>query len=109
MKIKKVDTPALAKIFLEIPLSLYASDKNYIQPLNEDVESVFDRQRTSLFSIGECCSWVLFDAHGEAIGRIAAFVDIICAKSYAQPTGGCGFFACINDQEAAFALFYAAK
>ncbi|MGK9126851.1 hypothetical protein M1D52_22735 [Olivibacter sp. SA151] len=109
MKIKKVDTPALAKIFLEIPLSLYASDKNYIQPLNEDVESVFDRQKNGLFAIGDCCRWVLFDSHGKAIGRIAAFFDTISAKSYAQPTGGCGFFECINDQEAAFALFDVAK
>ncbi|MEH6305106.1 hypothetical protein RYH73_05590 [Olivibacter sp. CPCC 100613] len=109
MKIKKVDTAALAKIFLEMPLSVYAADKNYIRPLNSDVENVFNPQKNSLFTIGDCSRWLLFDTKGKAIGRIAAFFDTLSAGSYAQPTGGCGFFECINDQEAAFMLFDTAK
>ena len=37
-------------------------------------------------------------------GRIAAFIDKNLASSYDQPTGGIGFFECINDK--ASAIFY---
>lgn len=109
MEIKKVDTPSLAKVFLEMPLSLYAADRNYIQPLDDDVENVFNPQKNGLFSIGDCCRWLLFDDNGRVIGRIAAFFDQVTAKNYAQPTGGCGFFECINNEQAAFKLFDTAK
>ena len=39
------------------------------------------------------------------IGRVAAFVNHKQSKSFKQPTGGMGFFECINDQEAANQLF----
>ena len=43
------------------------------------------------------------------IGRIAAFIDFNLADSYEQPTGGIGFFECIDDKDAAFLLFDTAK
>jgi hypothetical protein len=43
---------------------------------------------------------------GETIGRVAAFVDKKAAnKGNDQPTGGMGFFECIENREAAFLLF----
>ncbi len=41
--------------------------------------------------------------------RIAVFIDRNLAWSYDQPTGGIGFFECINDKKAAFLLFDTAK
>ncbi len=42
------------------------------------------------------------------LGRIAAFINFNLAGTYEQPTGGCGFFECIDNQEAANLLFNAA-
>jgi len=109
MKVKKVDTQTLAKLFLEMPQLLYATDKNYIRPLDKDIQQVFDPQKNNLYTIGDCCRWLLFDEEGKCIGRIAAFYDKISAGNYAQPTGGCGFFECVNNEEAAFLLFDTAK
>jgi len=109
MKIKKVDTRALARLFIEMPLPLYASDPAYIRPLNHDIEAVFDRRKNALFKTGDCARWLLFDHQGNCIGRIAAFYDEASAMGYSQPTGGCGFFECIANQEAAFLLFDTAK
>jgi hypothetical protein len=39
--------------------------------------------------------WVLYDQN-KPIGRIAAFYDKEIAKNSEQPTGGIGFFECIN-------------
>ena len=43
------------------------------------------------------------------IGRIAAFINHRTAKTEEQPTGGCGFFECINNHTAANLLFDTAK
>jgi hypothetical protein len=45
------------------------------------------------------------DENDSVVGRIAAFFDQKTAKKNKQPTGGIGFFDCINDSKAAFKLF----
>lgn len=109
MKVKKVDSPALARLFLEMPKSLYRTDKNYIRPLDNDVEDIFDPSKNTLFVMGQCCRWLLFDTNENCVGRIAAFYDKVSSIDYLQPTGGCGFFECIDEEKAAFLLFDTAR
>ncbi len=52
---------------------------------------------------------MLTDDHDRLLGRIAAFVNYEKATTYRQPTGGCGFFECTEDQQAANVLFDAAR
>jgi GNAT superfamily N-acetyltransferase len=52
---------------------------------------------------------VLTDDENRLIGRIAAFIDFNLANTYDQPTGGMGFFECIDEKEAAFLLFDTAR
>ena len=61
------------------------------------------------FKHGDAIRWVLKDEKNDLIGRIAVFYDKNKAYHNLQPTGGIGFFECINDQEAADFLFDAAK
>jgi hypothetical protein len=49
------------------------------------------------------------DDNNNLTGRIAAFIDRNLAYSYEQPTGGIGFFECINSKPSAFLLFDTAK
>ncbi len=98
------------KEFLTVPLLIYKNDPNFIRPLNKDVNDVFDSKKNKAFRFGECTRWLLKDENEKCIGRIAAFVN----KKYKnkgdeQPTGGIGFFECINDQQAADMLFDVAK
>ncbi len=109
MNIKLVADRAAERTFLTMPLPLYKRDSNYIRPLDIDVQSVFNPEKNTLFQQGECARWLLFDSAGNAIGRIAAFYSDKTKHNDKQPTGGCGFFECINDQQAANLLFDTAK
>lgn len=95
--------------FLELPFSIYRNDAQWVCPLMNDIESVFDSQKNNFFSFGKCNRWVLVDENNHTIGRIAAFINEKKAYNEEQPTGGCGFFECIDDQQAANMLFDQAK
>ena len=69
----------------------------------------FDPKKNELLSDGEAIRWIARDKKGEVVGRIAAFYDREHAFLEEQPTGGCGFFEAINDQELADQLFDAAR
>jgi hypothetical protein len=99
-----------AKEFLKVPLIIYKDDPHFIQPLDKDINDVFDKEKNKAFRFGECTRWLLKDDNDQLIGRIAAFVN----KKYKnkgdeQKTGGIGFFECINNQEAADMLFDVSK
>ena len=106
MKIEEVTTPAQRREFLMLPVGLYKNEKNWIRPLDKDIESVFDPEQNKFFRQGEGTRWLLRNDAGEAIGRVAAFINRkTVKKGNDQPTGGMGFFECIDDQKAAFMLF----
>lgn len=109
MKAIVVNNAQTEKQFLNIVDELYQNDKAYVKPLNQDVEKVFNVNQNPFFKHGDCIRWILVDDKIKVIGRIAAFVNEKKAFGYEVPTGGCGFFECIDDQTAANFLFDTAK
>lgn len=109
MEIIEVTDPQHIKAFHRIPFLVYKDFKNWVPHLKQDVEKVFDPKKNKAFRGGEAKRWILKNDQGEYIGRIAAFVDPKYYKAFKQPTGGLGFFECINDREAAFLLLGTAK
>jgi hypothetical protein len=105
MIVTEVTNLKTAREFIDLPRKLYKNDPNWICPLDNDVESVFDPKRNVFFEHGACTRWLLKDDAGTVIGRIAAFINYEKSHKHPQPTGGVGFFECINDQKAAFLLF----
>jgi len=106
MKIIEVTSRRHVKEFLQLPVRLYKSTPAWIRPLDKDIEQVFDREKNNTFRHGDCVRWILQNDRGETIGRVAAFYnEKIANKDNDQPTGGMGFFECINDKKAAFMLF----
>lgn len=106
MKIIEVQDAKTAKAFLALPLKIYKNDPEWIRPLDKDISMVFDPQKNPCFKYGALSRWILEDEKGEVIGRIAAFYDErIMNAGNEQPTGGLGFFECIDKQEAANLLF----
>ena len=95
----EVKTDQDKQTFLQVAIDIYKNDPNWIRPLDKDIEEVFDPAKNKFFKRGECTRWILKEDSGKPIGRIAAFVN----RQYKQdqPTGGIGFFECIDDQATA--------
>jgi len=109
MTLLEVNSPETKKEFILFPVRLYRHDPNFIRSLDKDVEDVFDPAKNKLLRKGTCIRWLLKDEQHKTIGRVAAFVNPQTANTFAQPTGGMGFFECINSQEAANILFEACR
>jgi len=109
MKLTEVNNKSSRKLFHKVPHEIYINDPNWVCPLEIMVENVFDPNKNVSFKNGEAIRWVLTDDQGKPIGRIGAFYNSDKATTYEQPTGGCGFFECIDNQEAANLLFDTAR
>lgn len=103
MRVINVNNSETRQEFLEFPARLYENDKNYIRPLDKDIEVVFDKEKNKLFRSGECERFLFENMKGETVGKVAVFVNP--KYKMEQPTGGMGFFDCINDQETANFIF----
>jgi hypothetical protein len=109
IKITEVNNKITKKAFLDVARVIYKDDKNWICPLDNDIEAVFDPLKNNFHQHGKCTRWILTNQHGQLLGRVAAFINTEKAYNYEHPTGGMGFFECINDEKAAFLLFDTAK
>jgi hypothetical protein len=110
MQIVEVTNKQTAKDFLTVNALLNKSNPNYIRPLDNEVNDVFDPAKNKNYKYGETKRWVAMDDEGELIGRIAAFTNSkYINKGTDFKTGGIGFFDCINDQPVADVLFDTAK
>lgn len=109
MKIVEVTNRRSRRAFLQVPRIIYQDDDTWVCPLDKEIESIFDPAKNVYFKHGEATRWVLYDQQGNLIGRNAGFIDRNTADKDDQPTGGTGFFECINNQEAANLLFDTAK
>ena len=110
MQITAITTSALAREFIRVNILINQHDAHYIQPLEKDINQVFDKNINKAFRFGDAMRWILKDDNGQPIGRIAAFVN----KKYKTkgddgPVGGMGFFDCIDDQQAANLLLDTAR
>ncbi|MFP7657071.1 hypothetical protein [Chryseobacterium proteolyticum] len=100
---KKYRTKNKKKEFLQFPAVLYQHDKNYIRPLDKDIEEVFDPSKNKFFKTGECQRFLFKNKNNQTVGKVAVFINTFYKQD--QPTGGLGFFDCINDQETANFIF----
>ena len=107
MNIIEVNSKKDKKDFIQISCSIYKNEKNWIRPLDKDINSVFDPKTNKAFRKGDVKRWILKN-NNETIGRIAAFYSSKNDKEKLR-VGGCGFFECIDDEEAAKMLFDTAK
>ena len=110
MQLIPVTNKQTANQFLQVAVILYKTDPNWIRPLDKDINNIFNEKANKAFRFGELARWILVDEDNNLIGRIAAFVN----KKYKNkgdevPTGGIGFFECINNQSATDLLLDNAK
>jgi hypothetical protein len=109
MKIIEVNDRKSRRDFLNTAKILYRKDPFWVCPLDRFVENIFNPQKNRYFTKGNARRWILKDNTDKLIGRIAAFYYRPYSDKNKQPTGGIGWFECINDQAAANMLFDTAK
>lgn len=105
MILTEVTDKKTRRAFLGMVDAIYAGDTNYVRPLDKEIEEVFDPVRNSFFRHGEAIRWIMKNESGKVTGRVAAFINKRKAFTFQQPTGGMGFFECINNRDTAFLLF----
>lgn len=110
MELVIVNNEKTARQFIDVHVQLNKNVSGWIRPLDKDIDLVFNPEKNKAYRQGECVRWILKDDQGKLIGRIAAFVNKkYKSKGDTQPTGGVGFFDCINDQATANLLFDTAR
>ena len=108
-KLEEVNSRLMIKKFNDFPAFLYQNEKNWIRPIDAEVEAIFDSKKNKQLTNGEIIRWLLINENGQTIGRVAAFYTAEFSQNDEFPIGGVGFFDCINDQDAADMLFNSAK
>lgn len=99
MRAVKVTDKSTLNAFHKVPSLIYANDPNYIAHLRQDIDKVFDPKKNKLYREGGVAErWIFYNDRNELVGRVAAFVNPKTSKEEEQPTGGMGFFECIDDQ-----------
>lgn len=108
MEIITVTTAAHAQSFLDMVQIIYQNDDVYVRPLDIEINNIFNPATNNFHQHGEVARWILKDGN-KIIGRVAAFINQKKAYTFEQPTGGMGFFECINDASAAKLLMDTAR
>ncbi len=111
MRLTEATTAPLLQQWLALPDRLHAAEPAYIGPLYNELEAVFDPAKNKRLGHGEAARWVVLDDAGLAVGRVAAFLDRTApdVTNADLPTGGLGFFECVDDAAVAALLFDAGR
>lgn len=109
MRVIPVESKRTRSQFLEVVNVIYKNDAAYVRPLDVMIEEIFDPKINEFYQHGEAARFLLVDENNATIGRVAVFINRKKAFGFEQPTGGMGFFECINNEQAAFMLFDTAK
>ena len=96
-------------LFHEAAKAIYTGDSFWVTPLQMEIDNTFDPKKNNSFRNGDAIRWVLIDENGQLIGRVAAFINHTKNEKLDFPSGGLGFFECIDNQEAANILFDACR
>lgn len=93
------------KLFLYGIDYIYKDDENWVPYLDMDIKNHFDKNKNLLLADGKAKRWVIIDDNTKVLGRIAAFFNAKKSNVHEQPTGGIGFYECINNSEISALLF----
>lgn len=109
MQVVKVTGKNQVEDFHRLPYSIYKNDENWIPSMRMMIEPIFDPEKNNALKKGNASRWIIYNDNKEFVGRIAAFHYNSYSSQFEQPTGGIGFFECVDDQAVANLLFDTAK
>jgi hypothetical protein len=108
VEVVAVTSPAHKSAFLQLPKSIYASDPNWISPLDIERRIHFDQRKNPFFHHAEGQFFLALQG-SQPVGRISAHVDHLHLERYDDATGQFGFLEAIDRQEVFAALFSRAE
>ncbi len=94
--------------FIRFLWDIYRDYPAWVPPLMMDRKKLMDRERNPFYKHTDA-EFFLAERDGIVVGRIAAIINHNHNKEHGENIGFFGFFECINDQNAANALFDTAK
>jgi GNAT superfamily N-acetyltransferase len=103
-----VTSRAHKSAFLHLPKSIYASDPNWIAPLDIERRIHFDHRKNPFFHHAEGQFFLALEGN-RPVGRISAHVDHRHLERYGDATGQFGFLEAIDRQEVFAALLSRAE
>ena len=108
MKVRQVQSKSDLRVFINFPYQHYKHDPFWVPPLRSEQYSQFDPKHNPFL---EHCKYALFllEKDGQAIGRIAAFIDNLAVEFWKEPVGLFGYYECIQDHSAAHLLLETAR
>lgn len=105
LEAKPVNNKRSEEIFLDVSDTILHQDPHWIPCLRQEIKNIFDPSANPYFRHGTARRWILVDASGEVLGRIAAFINFRKMYEENKKVGCVGFFECTNNRRAAFLLF----
>ncbi|MBN2558462.1 MAG: hypothetical protein JXB33_06900 [Clostridia bacterium] len=107
-RIFEVSNNRLLRDFINLPYKLYKDDPNWVPLLKILTRQTVRGKNNALFSHGTHITYVLKDKN-KTVARLIAGIDEKANAEKGMKRGYITMFECINDKEAAFMLFDAAK
>ena len=108
LAVRPVASRRQKKAFLEFPWRLYRGDPHWIPPLRIDQKEMVGYRPHPFYAHNAVQTFLAYRS-GEVCGRIAAILNRDHNEHYSERRGFFGFFECVDDEEAAAALFDAAR
>ena len=110
MELVEVRSHEHIQAFHALPRRLYAGIDAWVEPIHAHIEARFDPKKNDWLQDGKLKRWLAINDTGEVVGRNVAFYHRKHSyNDYFLPTGGIGFFECVDDTSIAHALFDVAK
>jgi GNAT superfamily N-acetyltransferase len=107
VQIRPVRTSADKRKFIAFQWVPYEGNPVWVPPLLAERRKLIDREKNPFYRHAELEMW-LAERGGRVVGRIGAVVNENHIKEHDEKVGFFGFFECLDDREAATALFSAA-
>lgn len=96
------------KRFIRMPAAIYRDDPAWVPPLMLERLALLDKRRNPYFEHAEAEYWTAC-RNGLPVGRISAQIDRLVEEARGERIGHFGMFECIDDPDAAAALFEVAE
>lgn len=93
--------------FIKLPWAVYRNDPCWVPPLIAEQRKMLDTGKNAFFEHARA-AYFLARRNGRYVGRISAHIDDNSNAFHNEKCGFFGFFECLDDQNAAAALFGAA-
>lgn len=100
LSIRRVESKADRKAFVDFAWDVYRDDPYWVPPLKDEVHGLLDPKKNPWFGHGRAALW-LATRGGRPVGRISAQVDDLVQEHMAPGTGQWGMFEALEGEAAA--------